>query len=58
MYDEKISETVKKKYFEMNLNAAKTGLVDSMNVAAKLLCGRSFDNECLSFPQRKFSADF
>ena len=36
MCDEKISENVEKEYFKMNLNAAKTGLVDSMNVVAGL----------------------
>ena len=35
MYDEKISKDLEKKFFEMNLHAAKNGLVESMNVVAK-----------------------
>ena len=36
MCDEKISENVEKEYFEMNLNAAKNGLVESMRELARL----------------------
>ena len=36
MCDEKISEKIEKKYFEMNLNFAKIGLVESMREVARL----------------------
>lgn len=36
MCDEKISEDIEKKYFEMNLKFAKNGLVESMRELAKL----------------------
>ena len=34
MYNDEISDETKRKYFEMNLTAAKTGLVESMSEVA------------------------